>query len=95
MGVEGMMVSPGYTYDKAPDQKHFLGTRALAQAVPRDSFESQEELEVQYVSALSGIPDGQAGLPMHAVGNADVQHLWLAEALLPAAGWLRGHVSRS
>ena len=24
VGVEGMMVSPGYTYDKAPDQKHFL-----------------------------------------------------------------------
>ena len=25
LGVEGMMVSPGYSYDKAPDQKHFLG----------------------------------------------------------------------
>ncbi|MCC6424775.1 MAG: adenosyl-hopene transferase HpnH [Phycisphaerales bacterium] len=25
MGVEGMMLSPGYSYDKAPDQKHFLG----------------------------------------------------------------------
>ncbi len=25
VGVESMMVSPGYTYDKAPDQKHFLG----------------------------------------------------------------------
>ena len=24
-GVEGIMLSPGYTYDKAPDQKHFLG----------------------------------------------------------------------
>ena len=24
-GVEGMMLSPGYTYDKAPDQQHFLG----------------------------------------------------------------------
>jgi hopanoid biosynthesis associated radical SAM protein HpnH len=24
MGVEGMMLSPGYSYDKAPDQKHFL-----------------------------------------------------------------------
>jgi hopanoid biosynthesis associated radical SAM protein HpnH len=26
-GVEGMMVSPGYAYDKAPDQKSFLGRR--------------------------------------------------------------------
>ncbi len=24
-GVEGMMVSPGYSYDKAPDQQHFTG----------------------------------------------------------------------
>src|SRR5580700_4507511 len=24
LGVEGMMLSPGYTYDKAPDQAHFL-----------------------------------------------------------------------
>jgi hopanoid biosynthesis associated radical SAM protein HpnH len=24
-GVEGMMVSPGYSYDKAPDQQHFSG----------------------------------------------------------------------
>ena len=24
LGVEGMMVSPGYPYEKAPDQEHFL-----------------------------------------------------------------------
>ncbi|HZL36995.1 MAG TPA: adenosyl-hopene transferase HpnH [Tepidisphaeraceae bacterium] len=24
LGVEGMMLSPGYSYDKAPDQRHFL-----------------------------------------------------------------------
>ncbi len=24
LGVEGMMISPGYSYDKAPDQEHFL-----------------------------------------------------------------------
>lgn len=27
LGVEGMMVSPGYAYPKAPDQKHFLAQR--------------------------------------------------------------------
>jgi hopanoid biosynthesis associated radical SAM protein HpnH len=35
-GVEGMMLSPGYSYDKAPDQKHFLGrarTRRLFRAI--------------------------------------------------------------
>ena len=25
LGVEGMMISPGYSYSKAPDQEHFLG----------------------------------------------------------------------
>jgi hopanoid biosynthesis associated radical SAM protein HpnH len=25
LGVEGMMISPGYSYQKAPDQEHFLG----------------------------------------------------------------------
>lgn len=36
MGVESMMVAPGYTYQKAPDQKHFLGrarSRRLFRAI--------------------------------------------------------------
>jgi hopanoid biosynthesis associated radical SAM protein HpnH len=27
LGVEGMMISPGYSYSKAPDQDHFLSRR--------------------------------------------------------------------
>jgi hopanoid biosynthesis associated radical SAM protein HpnH len=36
LGIEGMMLSPGYSYDKAPDQNHFLGrarTRRLFRAI--------------------------------------------------------------
>jgi hopanoid biosynthesis associated radical SAM protein HpnH len=36
LGVEGMMLSPGYSYDKAPDQQHFLGrarTRRMFRAI--------------------------------------------------------------
>jgi len=36
LGVEGMTISPGYHYDKAPDQEHFLGkdaTRKLFHAI--------------------------------------------------------------
>jgi hopanoid biosynthesis associated radical SAM protein HpnH len=36
IGVEGMMLSPGYSYEKAPDQQHFLGrdrTRRLFRAM--------------------------------------------------------------
>jgi len=43
VGVEGMMVSPGYTYDKAPDQKHFLGrarSRRLFRAILSNRKES-------------------------------------------------------
>jgi hopanoid biosynthesis associated radical SAM protein HpnH len=29
LGVEGMMVSPGYSYEKAPDQQHFLGRERI------------------------------------------------------------------
>ena len=31
LGVEGMMLSPGYTYDKAPDQEHFLSRKKTRQ----------------------------------------------------------------
>ena len=36
LGLEGMMLSPGYSYDKAPDQNHFMGrarTRRLFRAI--------------------------------------------------------------
>jgi hopanoid biosynthesis associated radical SAM protein HpnH len=35
MGVEGMMVSPGYQYDKAPDQEHFLARERTVQLFRR------------------------------------------------------------
>ncbi|HTV56290.1 MAG TPA: adenosyl-hopene transferase HpnH [Terriglobia bacterium] len=31
LGVEGMMLSPGYTYEKAPDQEHFLSGKRTRQ----------------------------------------------------------------
>ena len=92
MGVEGIVISPGYSYEKAPDQKHFLGrarTRRLFRAI---LVQPGEALEVQYVSAVPGVPDGQAELRMHALGQSGLQHFRLAEALLSAAGWLRFHL---
>ena len=43
LGVEGMMLSPGYSYDKAPDQQHFLGrarTRRLFRSILSNRNES-------------------------------------------------------
>ena len=44
LGVESMMLSPGYSYDKAPDQKHFLG-RARTRRLFREPHASHETTE--------------------------------------------------
>jgi len=92
LGVEGMMLSPGYSYDKAPDQKHFLG-RARTRRLFARSLESQEELAIQSIAVVSRVLDGKKDLRLHALGHADLQRLRLAKTLLPAAGRLRRHVS--
>ena len=94
LGVEGMMLSPGYSYEKAPDQKHFLGRARTRRSVPRHAVEPQSEVGLQPVAAVPGISDGQARLSLHAMGHADLQPLRLAEALLPAAGRLRRYLRR-
>ena len=85
------MLSPGYTYDKAPDQEHFLGEEQDAATVPSDSEQSRRQVALQHEPAVPGISDGQARLQLHAVGHADLQHFRLAEAVLSAAGRLRRH----
>ena len=62
LGVEGMMLSPGYTYDKAPDQDHFLSKRKTRELFPPDSEQSSRKMALQSEPALHGIPDGQAEL---------------------------------
>lgn len=56
LGVEGMMVSPGYSYPKAPDQEHFLQrqrTRELFRAIfhrPKKSWRfNQTALFVRFL----------------------------------------------
>ncbi len=68
------------------------GAGAVEEAVPVDPVEPQEDLALQCVAHVHGVPDGQEEPDLHAVGHADVLDLRLAEALLPAAGWLRGHL---
>ena len=68
LGVEGMMLSPGYCYAKAPDQEHFL-RRQKTHELFADAGEPREALEVQPVAAVSAVPHGQMGLRVHAVGH--------------------------
>ena len=79
---------------EGPRPEAFSGTGADAAVVPCDPGEPQGQMGVQPVAAVPGIPDGQARLPVHAVGHADLQHVRLAEAVLPAAGRLRRHLRR-
>jgi len=54
-GVESMMVSPGYTYDKAPDQNHFLA-RARSRRLFRAILSIEKKnVAIQYPSIIFGI----------------------------------------
>lgn len=43
LGVEGMMVSPGYSYEKAPDQEHFL-KRQRAKQFFKEVFHNRKKI---------------------------------------------------
>ena len=70
LGVEGMMLSPGYSYDKAPDQKHFLGrarTRRLFRAIlanrkPTWVF-NQSPLFLEFLMGKRDYPCTSWGMP--------------------------------
>ena len=61
LGVEGMMLSPGYQYDKAPDQQHFLGkarTRQLFNTILSNRKDSWVfNLSPMFLEYLMGIRD--------------------------------------
>ena len=94
LGVEGMMLSPGYSYEKAPDQSHFLG-RARTRRLFRAILSNRKTNWRFNMSPLFLEFHGQARLPVHAVGHADLQCFRLAKALLLAAGWLCRYFRRT
>ena len=70
LGVEGMMLSPGYSYDKAPDQKHFLGrarTRRLFRAILANRKKSwvfnQSPLFLDFLMGKRDYPCTAWGMP--------------------------------
>ena len=90
MGVEGIVLSPGYSYEMAPDQQRFLG-RARVRRLFRAILSNRKKSWKFNMSPLvSRIPDGRPEVRVHAVGFAGFQYLRLAEAVLPAAGRIRG-----
>jgi len=70
LGVEGMMLSPGYSYDKAPDQKHFLGrarTRRLFNAMLANRSKkwvfNQSPLFLEFLMGKRDYPCTPWGMP--------------------------------
>src|SRR5580698_2694828 len=69
-GVEGMMLSPGYSYEKAPDQKHFLGrarTRRLFRAMlanrKKNWVFNQSPLFLEFLMGKRDYPCTPWGMP--------------------------------
>ena len=98
LGVEGMMLSPGYAYDKAPDQSGFLKRRETNQlfemilANRRDGKRrwifNQSPLFLEFLM-------GKREYECTPVGHAVLQHFRLAEAVLSLAGRLRRQLPRA
>ncbi|MBI3419988.1 MAG: adenosyl-hopene transferase HpnH [Proteobacteria bacterium] len=58
MGVDGMTVSPGYAYERAPDQEHFLNRRAtkeLFRGIFRLGEKSQGQAKQKWRFSQSGL----------------------------------------
>ena len=72
LGIDGITVSPGYAYERAPDQQHFLNREKTKQLF-RDIFAPRprrQGLVVQPVEPVPGFPRRQPELPLHALGQS-------------------------
>jgi hypothetical protein len=74
LGVEGMMLSPGYSYDKAPDQQHFLGrakTRKLFSTILSNRKKrwvfNQSPLFLEFLMGKRHYPCTPWGMPTYNV----------------------------
>ena len=86
LGVDGITVSPGYAYERAPDQKHFLNrstTKELFRAVFR-ARRRRAQMGLQPVEPVPRLPRREPDLSLHAMGQPDAHRLRLAAALLSA-----------
>jgi hopanoid biosynthesis associated radical SAM protein HpnH len=73
-GVEGMMLSPGYSYDKAPDQQHFTGRegsismfrRILSNRDPRWQF-NMSPLFLEFLMGKRHLACTPWGMPAYSI----------------------------
>ena len=91
--TDGIMVSPGYAYQKAPDQEHFLQPRTHQRAVPPDpaavggqsrARSASKRWQFNHSSFFLDFLTGDKDYQCTPWGNPTPQRLRLAEALLSA-----------
>ena len=71
LGVDQMMISPGYAYEKAPDQVHFLSTNRSTDLFAEAFADGRrKQLAPQPQPALPRLPGGEGRLRVHAVGHS-------------------------
>ena len=85
LDVEGITVSPGYAYERAPDQAALPDPQEDEGIVPRFVSPWQfQQLALQPVFDVPRLPGRQSGIPVHSLGQSHAQHLWLAAPVLSA-----------
>ncbi len=93
LGVDEMMISPAYAYEKAPDQEHFLGRHADARAVSRGlRRRAAQALAAEPQPAVPRLPGGQGRIRLHGLGDPELLAVRLAAPLLPDVRRLRRDV---
>ncbi len=83
IGIDGITVSPGYAYERAPDQEHFLNRRRTKELFRGIFRRGAQPLVVQPVEPLPRFSCRQPNLSLHSVGQSDPQCFRLAAAVLP------------
>ena len=66
--VDTMMISPGYAYEKAPDQVHFLGVNQST-TLFKQAFEGNESIGGLTTAPFPGLPGGQGRVRVHPLGD--------------------------
>ena len=95
LGV-GVTISPGYAYERAPDQEHFLKRRKTKELFRKVfALGKGKNWKFMHSGMFLDFLAGNQEFPLHPVGHADAQRFRLAEALLPARRRLRQDLHRA
>ena len=79
LGVEGMMLSPGYSYEKAPDQEHFLGREKTKQLFGKILHNRKKNWVFNQSPLFLEFLMGMRHYSCTPLGHAHLQHLRMAK----------------